>query len=456
MKIQMFARFLLVALVVTGMVACSRKLDDAVVPPGKEDAADASNMRLLSGCCDSQLNLKIIIPAYFEPYTSLWDTMIYNAQCLPGKFYAIINRLNGPWPAYDSLLDERITNFRNAGGSVIVYVNTYRYNENEIRPIDSVKLEVDTWYDWYPGKIDGVFYDQVYPVDGSQVGFYQNLYQYAKAKDANNLVVLNPGANTSENYVDYNGSRVSDVICTFENRVTEIASWPFQSWQSNYDYSRFYFLVHTAPTVEDMYYSLNEALSRRYGWFYCTTDTMANPWDDLPPYMTAMRKAVKAVSEGTSPAITVDGSTSEWNVVEPLAISNTTVQTFKMTNSDSILYFLIQGTGLDVTSNIYLNTDNNTATGYSASTWRGPNGCDFMIENNVLYKNNGGGWSWTPVATLTASQFVRNDGVIEVGVPLSLLEMANCAYIHAGFVKNSSGDQLPKAGASMIYRALRQ
>lgn len=459
MKNQTLIRLLLINCLVLGLLSCSRNFNDLV--PAKEEAP--KNMELttaLSGGASAPgSNMKIVIPAYFAGTSPLWDTLILNAGLMPpGKLYAIINRFNGPWPAFDSVLNAKICAFRNAGGKVLVYVNTFNYEPFTPRPIDSVKLEVDTWYDWYVDEIDGIFYDQVYPPDGSLATFYRSLYQYAKLQDPYAVVMINPGANTSENYVSYLGNRVSDVICTFENVVGNISWWPFQSWQDNYSSNRFCFLVHTAPEIGDMYYSLNDALSLDYGWFYCTDHVMPNPWDQLPPYLTAMRKAVNELANPCSdPVVTVDGNASEWNNVIPhaLGVGSSTVQSFKLANNDSTLFLLIQGTGLNVISNFFLDTDHNDTTGYATGVWRAPNGCDYMIENNVVFQHSGSGWSWNPVDTLSASQFYKSGNTIEAAIPLTSLGMTNCDYIRAGFITNSSGDQLPRMSGALIYRKLK-
>lgn len=45
---------------------------------------------------------------------------------------------------------------------------------------------------------------------------------------------------------------------------------------------------------------------------------------------------------------------------------------------------------------VFINTDNNTATGYILGG-ANPSGVDYMIENNFLYRYTGPGWNWTQV-----------------------------------------------------------
>jgi hypothetical protein len=48
---------------------------------------------------------------------------------------------------------------------------------------------------------------------------------------------------------------------------------------------------------------------------------------------------------------------------------------------------------------VFIDTDTNPATGYAS----GGIGADYMIENDNLYHHNGGGWSWTLVASAPAT-----------------------------------------------------
>ncbi len=405
--------------------------------------------------------MKVIVPAYFGTNTDYWSIMTAQAGLYPGKIYAVINVNSGPGTETDSVLLSRIVAFRNAGGKILAYVNTFDYPTQTFLPVSTVKQDVDDWYEWYASgsvsQIDGVFYDQMYPWNGGQETFYRSLYTYVKNKDAKDLVVGNPGGSTSETYVEYNGNRLTDVICTFETEYGQISTWPFQSWQANYSYDRFYFLPHTASTAAQMQDALNQAVSGNYGWFYCTDDSIegdGNPWDTLPAYFAEMCSAVNAVGTSAYPAITVNGNADDWASISSLATGSTTIKTMKVTNDATMLYLLIEGSDLNVTSNFYLDTDNNISTGYNASGW-GANGSDYMIENDILYRHNGSGWSWTQVAALSSSQFVRQNTVIEAGVPISLMNVTAGSLIRLGFIKNnSSTDRLPAAGEVFCSQTL--
>lgn len=109
-------------------------------------------------------------------------------------------------------------------------------------------------------------------------------------------------------------------------------------------------------------------------------------------------------SSNPCPAITVNGNLSDWSAISAIATaSSQTALSLKVTNNTTSLFFGIAGSGMDNTQyQIFLNTDNNTATGYQDAAFTN-SGADYLIENGLLYRYTGsGGWSWTAV-TATVS-----------------------------------------------------
>lgn len=155
---------------------------------------------------------------------------------------------------------------------------------------------------------------------------------------------------------------------------------------------------------------------------------------------------------GGGTTITVDGSATDWSAISTLASTTTTAQTLKVTNDSTNLYILVQGTGLNVKSQFYINKDNNTATGYNAGGWT-TSGTDVLVENTSVFTYNGSAnsWSWAgPVLTLSASQLVKNNTVIEVAIPLSTLGVSSGQSIKLGYIQNdSTSARLPGASASL-------
>ncbi len=223
------------------------------------------------------LNMKVLVPAYFDPSSSgYWNELAAQAAKMPYRIYAIANKANGPGSKYDTSYAIVINNMHSNSGKVIGYVWT---NYGAIS-LDNVKTVIDAWYSFYP-SIDGIFLDGQASQTGKET-YYIDLYNYIKQKNTAALVVSNPGINTLESYLVYNGQRVSDVICIFEN-YEGFDTWIPGSWCKKYTSDNFCVLPYN--TSSSQYINrVNRAASLNIGWIYCTNDNGANPWDILPTY----------------------------------------------------------------------------------------------------------------------------------------------------------------------------
>jgi hypothetical protein len=135
------------------------------------------------------------------------------------------------------------------------------------------------------------------------------------------------------------------------------------------------------------------------------------------------------------PTITIDGNASDWSNINALSTTSI-VYSLKLTNDTATLNICVQGQGLNVKSQFYIDTDVNSATGYKLSGWSS-SGCEYLLENNYLhrYTGNGSTWSWSQVGTVS---FAQNDTVIEASVPLSSMNLVRPGSVRIGFVSNNS------------------
>jgi len=241
--------------------------------------SDLSNTR--SALTTSSLNMKVLVPAYFDPSESnYWNRLEVQAAKMPDRLYAIANKANGPGPSYDTTYAVVINNMHLNHGKVIGYVWT---NYGTV-PLATAKADIDRWFSFY-SSLDGIFFDGQANSTGKET-YYLTLYNYVKQKNTSALIVSNPGTNTLNTYLIYNGARVSDVICVFESN-TGFDTWTPASWCKNYSADNFYVLPYN--TASKIYPSrLNKAVSLNVGWIYLTDDTGGNPWDTLPSYFEDM------------------------------------------------------------------------------------------------------------------------------------------------------------------------
>jgi hypothetical protein len=228
-----------------------------------------------------------MVPAYFDPTASAsaWAVINAAAAALPNRVVAIANPASGPGASAQASYSSAIAALQSHQGRAIGYVHT-SYGG---RSLAGVKSDVNSWFSFYP-TINGIFFDEVSNADNAATkSYYQTLYAYVKAKkSAGLLVVHNPGAATLESYLVYNGSRVADVICTFESGVGAL-QWTQASWTQRYDRSNFLGLFYNVSDVNVASFDYGDVIDRTYqqnvGWVYVTNDNLPNPWDTVPSYL---------------------------------------------------------------------------------------------------------------------------------------------------------------------------
>lgn len=137
----------------------------------------------------------------------------------------------------------------------------------------------------------------------------------------------------------------------------------------------------------------------------------------------------------------VDGQAADWAAAPVLAQSaSQSARALKAANEGQNLLVLVQGQGLVGNYNLFLNTDNNSATGHQSHVWAAATGADFMVSNGTLYRSTGPGWSWTPVAN--GAQVVANGQTIEMAIPFSALNRSGTgAAVSLGFQALTAGWQ---------------
>ena len=107
----------------------------------------------------------------------------------------------------------------------------------------------------------------------------------------------------------------------------------------------------------------------------------------------------------------VDGSAREWTGVEVLATATgQAATTLKATFNDDSLSFVIQGSGLGGSYSLFLNTDDNAATGFA-----GAHGAEYLVQNGRLYQSMGPAWSWSDLGTASVQE-AKNASTVELRV----------------------------------------
>lgn len=177
----------------------------------------------------------------------------------------------------------------------------------------------------------------------------------------------------------------------------------------------------------------------------------ADGWLDLGSF-TVGGGATPTPTPGT---ITIDGNSSDWNNISAIATATgQSTTSLKVTNDSTYIYICVQGSNLGPNGQIYINSDNNSSTGYLEGTWS-DSGCDYMIELGKLYSHpvNNNTWSWNDLgaSNVTVS---NNSSVFEVRIKRSAMSnLSNTFRIGFKDVNNSwsTVSRLPVSGALSSY-----
>ncbi len=163
-------------------------------------------------------------------------------------------------------------------------------------------------------------------------------------------------------------------------------------------------------------------------------------------------------SGGSSSAITVDGNASDWNGISVLTSeSGQHLTSMKVTSDETHLYILLQGSNISTHTQVFINSDNNTNTGYHAPSWSS-SGADYMIENNELYKSTGNnaGWNWSYLGT-AGIQHAKNSNVVEIGIEKTKINPSSTITIGASDLNSNwtITSKIPSSGGlpSFIFSA---
>jgi Spherulation-specific family 4 len=261
-----------------------------------------------------QRSLDLLVPAYANPCCDggplMWSTLIDVAADPLVRLHVILNPASGPGasPIDANYISDGggtptgpLLDVRSAGALVLGYVST----SYATRDVADAKADIDRYYSlaYWRGagiQVDGVFLDEM-SNDLADVGYYQELRDHVRAKDARARVVGNPGvAITFDSsggaagfsVADY--AAAADTLVTFEHDGNEYrTNYAAPTWLGDLPSSHFAHLVHGEASPVDMQADVALARTRKAGMLYVTDDVLSpNPWDAIATYFDAERGAL--------------------------------------------------------------------------------------------------------------------------------------------------------------------
>jgi len=207
------------------------------------------------------------------------------------------------------------------------------------------------------------------------------------------------------------------------------------AWQlvTAIEFSKSDTFIEAAVDIDDL--GLHESRRMKVGFAKLTYEAL--PESGEPMLDVA---AAPAESYGPDANITVDGLSSDWTGIQPIAASSDSVTQMYAVMNNGTLYAMVKGKLGDF-NDIFIDTDNDPATGYAYSGWPTFGG-DYLIENGRLYRSTGSGWNWDAFSsgsvTYTKTDY-GNQQFVELSIPISSLGLVEPRTIRLAF---KAGDTL--------------
>ena len=153
-----------------------------------------------------------------------------------------------------------------------------------------------------------------------------------------------------------------------------------------------------------------------------------------------------SLSDPIQAQITVDGNTSDWDNINPIASGSGNLTSLSAAQDDENLYLLIEGISMEQPYDFYLDTDNTGTTGLTSHSWSN-GGADILIQGSLIYEYTGSGqnWSWAYIGNAVISE---NSSAKELSVTLAQIGKNEPGDIKIG-CNRGSVDYAPLAGNDM-------
>jgi len=187
----------------------------------------------------------------------------------------VANVDSGPGTTADPNYASAIAQARAAGAAVFGYV----YSDYGANSLASVEANINLWKNLY--GVTDIFIDEA-STNTSTESYYQALSNYVHTQTPGSLTILNFGTMPPQSFMS-----AGDIMITFEGDYSTYESTTFPSWVNSYAADRFYNIVYDVPNQAAMTQVLSQAEHYNVGYVYATNDTLPNPYDSVPPYLSS-------------------------------------------------------------------------------------------------------------------------------------------------------------------------
>lgn len=239
----------------------------------------------------SHTQQEIYVPSYVYPCAGTpgcaWDVFKANATLV------IINPNSGPGTSANSDYVTLVNNIKNGTSAVKIVVGYVSTNYTNRAPA-LVLSDIDKYYKFY--NVNGIFLDEGSTAcDNKTLNLYKLYDTWVKAKPGLGYTVLNWGTHGSQCFLT--NTHIDNYV-TYEDKFSNYnATGVPPAWVNDYDSSRFWNILHTAPNnTASVTAAVATAKSRNVGQVFVTDDVLPNPYDTAPSSTVWTAEVTKAKS----------------------------------------------------------------------------------------------------------------------------------------------------------------
>ena len=225
------------------------------------------------------------------------DTVVYDIGITPGATYQPTGTQSAGTSRSQGCIFTYVPTQRNRA---IGYVNScVQGTTTTLRTAAAIEADIDKWYSLYP-TIDGILFDNCVMSSAGNTALYSTIYNYAKAKASQVLIVGNVAWWPLEAYIT---TRCLDIYLVNENDYTDnvdgvagsnwLSQWP--SYLLKYGINSFGVMVGKVPDEATMKSIVSSLLLLGIGWFHFGSDTIQNTYGttlDPPAYQQTIIRVV--------------------------------------------------------------------------------------------------------------------------------------------------------------------
>jgi hypothetical protein len=178
----------------------------------------------------------------------------------------------------------------------------------------------------------------------------------------------------------------------------------------------------------------------------------------LPEPSNDMLTVEGALSIDIAPIVQLDGDDSEWAGLLPIAQGQSSVKDLYAFRTGDKLYVMAHSTTFDSSINLYINTDNDSSTGYQNWGQFTNAGGDYLVQGSSIFSSNGAGWDWTEVSTSDAIRFISSepdgDGYHTMELEINLSPMGEISETLRIALEVETQGYAPAIWSNMDYAAV--